>query len=106
MIASEFSPYERQLLYQGLIALIEAGSGLGFANQDLRHPAYMLGAHNSESGATQDADMWGDSAERNHLYNLLRTLSVGIESECRPLVGNWSDFCRLATEAGAKKLQG
>ena len=47
---------EKQLLYRGLLCLVESNSGYGFCNNDQGHPAYAIG----QSGQ-YDYAQWGDS---------------------------------------------
>jgi len=97
---------EKEYTYRGLKSLIESGSGVGFHNADMGHPAYVLGA----SGQTLKDD-WGDSPEENLLYKMLSQLSkelkkAGIE-ELRYVwwydFSEWKDFCKFAVEIYNKK---
>jgi len=94
----DFSFSEKQLLYRGLLALVNANSGYGFINHDQGHPAYVAG----RSGDV-DADQWGDSPERNTLFRLMHTLSMDLSAaeldrtaEIADYVFCWADFCTLA----------
>ncbi len=96
--------FEKQLLYQGLLALVKSNSGLGFANSDQGHPAYAIGREGKF-----DFWMWGDSPEHNSLFKLMHSLSVELciaeidgKPEISDYVFSWSDFCHLAFEAYEK----
>src|SRR2546421_12650578 len=92
---------EKQLIYRGLLGLVNSNSGYGFCNNDQGHPAYAVG----RSG-TVDYDQFGDSPERNHLFRMMHTLSVDLSageidesSEIAEYVFCWADFCNLAYAA-------
>jgi hypothetical protein len=88
------------MVYEGLFSLVTSNSGIGFANADQGHPAYVMG-----SKGVIDYEAWGDHPDRNRLFQMMHQLSVSLnehESD-RPTtteyVFAWSDFCRIAVEA-------
>ena len=60
---------EKQMIYQGLLSLVETNSGIGFANNDQGHPAYALGRN-----GTINHDEWGDSPDANLLFQMMVSL--------------------------------
>ncbi len=94
----------KYLVYEALIHAIDTNSGIGFHNADQGHPAYRVGADGKI-----DESAWGDSPDKNHLYRLLRELSmyfVKHEEErpsSGPLILTWEDFCRRAIQAYEEK---
>ncbi len=96
-----FDFFEKQLLYRGLLSLVQSNSGFGFCNNDQGHPAYAIGRDGKF-----DYDQWGDSPDRNTLFKLMHTLSVELSeaeidssSEIGDYVFSWADFCILAYSA-------
>jgi hypothetical protein len=92
---------EKQMVYLGLLSLVKSNSGVGFANRDQGHPAYVVGRN-----GTHDYAQWGDSPERNTLFKMMHSLSVELSeaeidgsSEISEYVFSWADFCALAYEA-------
>jgi hypothetical protein len=106
---SAFSFSEKQLIYRGLLSLVMSNSGYGFANNDQGHIAYAIG----KSGKS-DYSQFGDSPERNKLFQMMHTLTVQLSdaeidqsSEIADYVFSWSDFCHLAYSAHERsKIQG
>jgi hypothetical protein len=101
------SPFEslslsdKQLLYRGLLLLVTSNSGHGFVNGDQGHPAYAVGRTGQH-----DYPTWGDSPDRNRLFQMMHTLSVELSdaeiddsSEIGDYIFSWSDFCNLAYAA-------
>jgi hypothetical protein len=86
------------------MALVNSNCGEGFANGDQGHPAYRVGREGKIHFET-----WGDSPDRNKLFQMMNELSVALnEAEMeRPTnieyVFCWADFCRLATDAYDRK---
>jgi hypothetical protein len=96
-----FSFSQKQLLYKGLLALVKSNSGRGFANGDQGHPAYAIGR-----GGTFDYDKWGDSPDRNEMFQMMQSLSGDLcvgeidgSSEIGEYVHAWCDFCEIAYNA-------
>src|SRR6266513_3499845 len=92
---------EKQLLYRGLLCLVTSNSGYGFCNNDQGHPAYAVG----RSGQ-YDHKQWGDSPERNNLFNMMHVLSVELSAaeinnsaEVSDYIFSWADFCGLTYSA-------
>jgi hypothetical protein len=92
---------DKQLVYRGLLCLVTSNSGYGFCNNDQGHPAYAVG----QSGE-HDSQQLGDSPDRNHLFQMMHTLSVELSAaeidssaEISDYVFCWADFCRLAYTA-------
>ena len=100
----EFTFSAKYVLLRALLDQVRRNTGLGFHNNDQGHPAYTIG----KSGKW-DYNAFGDSPEHNSLYQMLKDLSEELK-DCRDfrhcdLVFSWADFCRLATDAYAKKGQ-
>ena len=96
-----FSFPEKKIIYQGLLSLVKSNSGVGFCNSDQGHPAYAVG----RSGK-YDYEQFGDSPERNNVYQMMHALSVSLSeaeldssSEIREYVFCWTDFCTIAYQA-------
>jgi hypothetical protein len=92
---------DKQLLYRGLLSLVQSNSGFGFCNNDQGHPAYKIGRDGTVNYA-----QWGDSPDRNRLFRLMHALSVELSeaeidssSELGDYVFSWADFCILAYSA-------
>lgn len=99
--------FDKQLLYEGLKALIEKGDGDGFHNADLGHPVYVAGA----MGEFQKMWEYADSPNKNLLFEKLSKLSIdlkgmGIE-EYRFVwwydFSEWRDFCKFALDVYNKQ---
>lgn len=97
-----FSFEEKQLIYNGLLALVKSNSGIGFCNADQGHPAYAFGRKEGK----YDHATFGDSPAANRLFKMMHALSValieaedGRGSEISEYVLEWGDFCRLAYDA-------
>jgi hypothetical protein len=95
---------EKQLIYRGLLCLVTSNSGYGFHNHDQGHPAYAVG----QSGEFS-YQQWGDAPDRNHLFQMMHSLSVELSAaeidssaEISDYVFSWADFCRLAYSAYEK----
>lgn len=92
--------------YRGLKSLIESGSGVGFHNADLGHPAYVLGAK-----GIIDHWAWGDSPEENLLFKMLSQLSKELKQDSieeRRFIwwydfSEWKDFCKFAVDVYYKQ---
>lgn len=84
----------KRLLYNGLVALVRSNSGQGFHNNDQGHPAYVMGAQGKV-----DHEQWGDSPTHNHLFKIMRELSLDTHTEQGRDPLAWQDFCELATSA-------
>ena len=93
---SDLSPWQKELVYKGLLALIRSGSGVGFATHDQGHPAYRLGATGMVDGKNL-----GDSPDRNQLYQMLTSLASELGQASSPAVSTWEGFCQLALEGYA-----
>ena len=92
---------EKQLIYQGLLALVKGNSGFGFCNNDQGHPAYAIGRKGEF-----DFEQWGDSPDANRLFRMMHALTLSLNaaeidgsSEISDYVHSWSDFCSLAYSA-------
>ncbi len=101
---TDFDFSEKQLIYRGLLSLVNSNSGFGFQNNDQGHPAYAIG----RSGQ-YDYAQWGDSPEHNKLFRLMHGLSVELSeaeldesAEIIDYVFCWADFCSLACAAYEK----
>lgn len=98
--------HQLELRYRGLKALIENGSGYGFHNADMGHPAYAMGSMGKINFNT-----WGDSPERNTLFQELSNLSK--ELKARGVEKNqygwwydfsdWQKFCQFAFDIYKKR---
>ncbi len=104
------SEHEKELVYQGLKSLIESGSGVGFHNKDLGHPAYVLGAQGKV-----DPVLGGDGPDQNVLFKLLSTVTKelkesGIEQQRYVWwydFSTWQNFCKFAVDVyKRKKVEG
>ncbi len=98
---ARFDFSEKQLLYRGLLSLVQSNSGFGFCNNNQGHPAYAIGRDGKF-----DYEQWGDCPDRNRLFKLMHTLSVDLSqaeidssSEIGDYVFSWADFCILAYSA-------
>ena len=91
----DFDRRHLELIYQGLKALIESGSGYGFHNHDMGHSVYMLG---SQREKITDSD----SPEKNTLFQMLSELTKELKK-----IGDvgynwfydfsdWQKFCQFA----------
>ena len=85
-------------LNNSLIESILSGSGKGFWNGDMGHPAYRMGAQHGAEEAVENP-VWGDGLETNGLYQLVRSLHEEMLKR-NPKVDNpiksWQEFCSLA----------
>ena len=96
----DFETGHLELIYRGLKALIETGSGVGFHNADQGHPVYALGS----KGEQDDSWRYADSPEKNELYKLLSGLSSEVKSRGVHKMNytwwydfsEWKDFCKFA----------
>lgn len=86
------------LLHRALKEFIEGGSGYGFHNHDMGHPAYVMGADGEIDFAA-----WGDNPERNELYQLLKGIHEEMKSrklneEIKYRFDSWQNFCKFAVK--------
>jgi len=86
----------RYELYTALLNMVKSDAGTGFHNHDKGHPAYTIGA----SDGSYDLQVWGDSPEHSHLYQMMKALSDSL-ADCGDFrhderVTDWQSFCRLA----------
>jgi hypothetical protein len=96
-----FSFSQKQLLYRGLVALVNSKSGNGVCNNDQGHMAYAIGRD-----GTYDYEQWGDSPEHNQLFIMMHALSLDLSeaeidgsAELSEYVFAWCDFCNLVYSA-------
>jgi hypothetical protein len=105
-----FDQYNKELIYQGLKALIEHGNEAGFVglhNNDPGHPVYVAGALGIE-GELNPKDP-ADSPERNRLFKMLSELSQDFIARheqgyiwFRDL-RTWRKFCYFVVECHQKR---
>ena len=93
-----FSDTELCLLHRALKEFIAGGSGYGFHNSDMGHPAYVLGAK-----GVVDAAKWGDGPRQNKLYQLLNGIQEEMKSrkldrEIKYRFDSWQNFCKFAVQ--------
>jgi len=93
-----FSDTQLVLLHVALKAFIEAGSGYGFHNHDMGHPAYVMGAKGVVNIAA-----YGDSPNRNGFYQLLKGIheemkSRKLDREIKYRFDSWQNFCKFAVQ--------
>jgi hypothetical protein len=84
---------EKYLIFKALTHSIRSNSGIGFHNSDQGHPAYELGAQGADSAA------WGDSPERNCLFQLLTSFDPTYHEDEGPNLSTWQRFCAFAVES-------
>ena len=96
--------YDRlELIYLGLKALIESGTGYCFHNADMGHPVYLLGS----KGKIDQS--WGDSPEENLLFQMLSELSVELNRRTVDYIwfydfSDWQKFCQFVIDAYRKRI--
>jgi hypothetical protein len=93
----ELSKNQRIILYTALVHAVETNSGIGFLNNDQRHPAYMMGANGEVDHGT-----WGDSPDANDFYRMLVELAPTAGEERPRVITTWEEFCKLAVGASSR----
>lgn len=93
-----YSDVELIELNATLMKSILSGSGKGFWNSDMGHPAYRMGAKHGAEEKIENPE-WGDSPENSSLYQLIKSLHVEMlkrNLEINNPIKSWRDFCILA----------
>jgi len=86
-----YSDQKLKDLYEKLIVSIRSGTGEGYVNGDMGHPAYRMGAEGKEESAD-----WGDDEDRSALCQLLMVLTEEMQNEGLSVhtpIRSWRDFC-------------
>ena len=96
---------EQTLIFQGLLALIEKGSGVGMHNNDPGHSIYEI-EYNSESSKREP--FLSHPPELDTLFGLLKRISRSMleygndDAVWYRKIETWSDYQKLVQISGSK----
>ena len=95
-----------ELVYHGLVALVEKAEGFGFHNNDQGHPFYVVGARGSVWEEEGDVE---DGPDKNRIFIMLKEVCGQLKtSGAEELVwfkdlSTWESFCKLAVKSYHEK---
>lgn len=95
-MSQDFSDIQKHFIWLYIKYGIKNNCGIGFANKDQGHPAYV--APKSDGGM-------GDSPDENQVFKMLSVLDKQFRQEGEPDLSTWEGFCNFAYES-YKKTKG
>ena len=102
-----FDIEEQEVLYQGIIALIQSGLPVGIRNGDYHHPIYLI-EYSAEAKGHYPFDDF--TPEEDLLFVTLCKLSLNLDAfgaskyKWFSPITTWSDFQMLITESAKKRM--
>ena len=100
---AEFSTDNVDLLYRGLVSLIENNTGVGFHNNDQGHPFYVVGAQGKR---WEEKGQVADDGDSNELFLLIKKLTGLLRDQgadeftwFREELAQWHGFCKFAVDS-------